>query len=728
MLQKTRPPTLPVNSMCKYESTWNDSANTTMNPDDFSPKDWLSMDAEILPEAFLRTGLSGTCAPGALVSPLSQGSRQHTQNSQQHGEGRERVYKPFYPSPTGDSGLTEEWLNEQRDKSQAIGNVNMDIFDAKSTKENLITTSDSKYGESTNPSSSYISPTGFNNKHAQQTQNRHFLPKICHNSKKFLPPDDNTLLRSHSSQLSQSMFFDSYNNLHSDSSVANISLRRSLSAQVADRMQLLYLDMGLPEFTMRSNSNADINSMLANAEDHDEKQMSMLSRTYSETGGRSNRNQRRGSSSNRNWIAIGDGHIPQKQHYITDSEESTVVSLQHQRSHNRSNSQGMKKSYHEIYAKDDWPALCMHNSQYMNSKTNETWGRVHSDDHEHYGKALLESFPSLRRVCSTTGKGRFEQYDSMDAGNTNSHHSFTVMPDHLEHFSLYGNNGHGNGHRENSDHYAGSELATTHSTPLLPTYSSSKVSSVNRNTTQQLQQHTQQQQGQQQQLLEDENKVARTKLSTINVQKQSSSTLSFSKSILGKYAKTRAEASGRKMSSHSHIASRLTKSGFTNSTTRKNRIIDANVKKVGSQELLMCTNCSTSNTCLWRSSEQGLRLCNACGLYYKAKNKHRPENLFNKKKLTSRTENHTVTRTPKENSVGKYDAMSRSGVSSVFSNLSSSVENTSPTPKTVPKLSDYHITSSASLTGSPASIPLSRLDITELSSTLKVELPRDKLE
>jgi GATA-binding protein, other eukaryote len=40
-----------------------------------------------------------------------------------------------------------------------------------------------------------------------------------------------------------------------------------------------------------------------------------------------------------------------------------------------------------------------------------------------------------------------------------------------------------------------------------------------------------------------------------------------------------------------------------------------------------CSNCGTSRTPLWRRSPQGATICNACGLYLKARNASRPTNL-----------------------------------------------------------------------------------------------------
>ncbi|KAE9986025.1 hypothetical protein EG328_006576 [Venturia inaequalis] len=41
----------------------------------------------------------------------------------------------------------------------------------------------------------------------------------------------------------------------------------------------------------------------------------------------------------------------------------------------------------------------------------------------------------------------------------------------------------------------------------------------------------------------------------------------------------------------------------------------------------ICSNCGTTRTPLWRRSPAGETICNACGLYYKARNQMRPTNL-----------------------------------------------------------------------------------------------------
>ncbi|OBZ84898.1 Siderophore biosynthesis regulatory protein URBS1 [Choanephora cucurbitarum] len=45
------------------------------------------------------------------------------------------------------------------------------------------------------------------------------------------------------------------------------------------------------------------------------------------------------------------------------------------------------------------------------------------------------------------------------------------------------------------------------------------------------------------------------------------------------------------------------------------------------RQTLICANCRTTTTPLWRRDEQGNTICNACGLYYKLHNVHRPVSM-----------------------------------------------------------------------------------------------------
>ncbi|KAI8885136.1 hypothetical protein K501DRAFT_284463 [Backusella circina FSU 941] len=45
------------------------------------------------------------------------------------------------------------------------------------------------------------------------------------------------------------------------------------------------------------------------------------------------------------------------------------------------------------------------------------------------------------------------------------------------------------------------------------------------------------------------------------------------------------------------------------------------------RQALICANCRTTTTPLWRRDDQGNTICNACGLYYKLHNVHRPVSM-----------------------------------------------------------------------------------------------------
>ncbi|KAI8577778.1 hypothetical protein K450DRAFT_164677, partial [Umbelopsis ramanniana AG] len=47
-------------------------------------------------------------------------------------------------------------------------------------------------------------------------------------------------------------------------------------------------------------------------------------------------------------------------------------------------------------------------------------------------------------------------------------------------------------------------------------------------------------------------------------------------------------------------------------------------KSEPTNDSLVCANCQTTTTPLWRRDEANNTICNACGLYYKLHNVHRP--------------------------------------------------------------------------------------------------------
>lgn len=70
-----------------------------------------------------------------------------------------------------------------------------------------------------------------------------------------------------------------------------------------------------------------------------------------------------------------------------------------------------------------------------------------------------------------------------------------------------------------------------------------------------------------------------------------------------------------------------------------------------SQSGQICSNCGTTRTPLWRRSPQGATICNACGLYLKARNASRPTNLKRPPNVVPSTSRRTPERlSPKANS------------------------------------------------------------------------------
>lgn len=56
-------------------------------------------------------------------------------------------------------------------------------------------------------------------------------------------------------------------------------------------------------------------------------------------------------------------------------------------------------------------------------------------------------------------------------------------------------------------------------------------------------------------------------------------------------------------------------------------IFSVKINKTASSPVQVCSNCSTSHTPLWRRAPNGSTICNACGLYYKARLTSRPVHL-----------------------------------------------------------------------------------------------------
>ncbi|KAI8817301.1 uncharacterized protein EV422DRAFT_500275, partial [Fimicolochytrium jonesii] len=69
---------------------------------------------------------------------------------------------------------------------------------------------------------------------------------------------------------------------------------------------------------------------------------------------------------------------------------------------------------------------------------------------------------------------------------------------------------------------------------------------------------------------------------------------------------------------HSHASSGQSRSRTANSTSTPNQ----------------CANCGTLSTPLWRRGSNGETICNACGLYLKARHTYRPQHM-KKRRLSS---------------------------------------------------------------------------------------------
>ncbi|XDG09434.1 hypothetical protein ABKA04_009049 [Annulohypoxylon sp. FPYF3050] len=83
-------------------------------------------------------------------------------------------------------------------------------------------------------------------------------------------------------------------------------------------------------------------------------------------------------------------------------------------------------------------------------------------------------------------------------------------------------------------------------------------------------------------------------------------------------------------------------------TARQENWATAKSNSTSNQTGQVCSNCETTRTPLWRRSPQGATICNACGLYLKARNSSRPTNLKRPPSVVSTTPK----KTPEKPSTG----------------------------------------------------------------------------
>ena len=65
----------------------------------------------------------------------------------------------------------------------------------------------------------------------------------------------------------------------------------------------------------------------------------------------------------------------------------------------------------------------------------------------------------------------------------------------------------------------------------------------------------------------------------------------------------------------------------TQATDERSELTDSSSIDIARGQNVACSNCQTTTTPLWRRNEKGNRICNACGLYFKLHNIHRPKTL-----------------------------------------------------------------------------------------------------
>ncbi|KAI5954633.1 SFU1 [Candida jiufengensis] len=64
-----------------------------------------------------------------------------------------------------------------------------------------------------------------------------------------------------------------------------------------------------------------------------------------------------------------------------------------------------------------------------------------------------------------------------------------------------------------------------------------------------------------------------------------------------------------------------------NNLSTNNSIIAPKIQSLNADDGQQCSNCGTTKTPLWRRAPDGTLICNACGLYLRSNNTHRPVNL-----------------------------------------------------------------------------------------------------
>ncbi|KAI8342286.1 hypothetical protein BC941DRAFT_412346 [Chlamydoabsidia padenii] len=103
---------------------------------------------------------------------------------------------------------------------------------------------------------------------------------------------------------------------------------------------------------------------------------------------------------------------------------------------------------------------------------------------------------------------------------------------------------------------------------------------------------------------------------------------------------------------------------------------------------LICSNCSTTTTPLWRRDDEGAPLCNACGLYLKLHHERRP--LSMKTDIIKKRQRYE---TNTQSNCGRKTGKKTKGESSSSSSLSSPSHSSPPSPEGLANLmdKDYHM-------------------------------------